>query len=145
MIRPAVPADIPQLERIAEESRLSPWTQQSYIDEIDRPDSIFLLAGTSDSVILGFIVGRIVPGPDAEIYNIAVAENARRQRVGNGLLAEFISLCKASKVEGIWLEVRESNTNALKFYSHAGFEKMSSRPRFYSNPVEDAIVMKLSI
>jgi len=145
MIRPAVQADISQLERIAEESSLSSWTRQGYIDEIERPDSIFLLAETADDVIVGFIIGRIVPGPDAEIYNIAVAENARRQGVGNGLMLEFISRCKASKVESIWLEVRESNTNAVKFYSDAGFEEISLRPQFYNDPVEDAIVMRLEL
>ena len=145
LIRTVNPSDISELERIAEESRLSPWTQQGYIDEIMRPDSIFLLAETADNEIMGFIVGRIVPGPEAEIYNIAVSKKARRQGTGNGLLAEFISRCKALKVENIWLEVRRSNANAVKFYTDAGFEEISLRPRFYSDPVEDAIIMRLEL
>lgn len=145
MIRPVVPSDISEIERIAEKSHLSPWTRQAYIDEIERPGSIFLVAETPYNAILGFIVGRIVPGPDAEIYNIAVVENARRQGAGKGLLTEFISRCNASKAERIWLEVRQSNDNARNFYSHRGFQEMSSRPRFYRDPVEDAIVMRLLI
>lgn len=137
--------DIDEIERIADQSGLGTWTHQGYLDEIGRRDSIFLTVATRDGGVSGFIAGRIVPGPDAEIYNIAVAKNARRLGLGLALLRKFISRCKAGNVENIWLEVRRSNSNAISFYKNAGFEEITVRSRFYSNPVEDAVVMKLEV
>jgi len=144
-VRTVVRADIPEIKRIADESGLSHWTRQGYFDEIDRPDSIFLTVATGDDGIVGFILGRIVPGPDAEIYNIAVEKNTRRHRLGHVLLSEFISRCKTKHIVNIWLEVRQSNANAISFYTNAGFEEISVRPRFYADPIEDAVVMRLAI
>ena len=144
-IRTAVLTDVSDIEHIAEESGLSPWARQGYLDEIERPDSIFLTAETPDCLVSGFVVGRFVPGPEAEIYNIAVAKQLRRRGLGRELLAEFISRCKAKRVEKIWLEVRQSNVNAVSFYKKLGFIKISVRPGFYNAPVEDAVIMGLEI
>jgi ribosomal-protein-alanine N-acetyltransferase len=145
LVRAAALEDLATLEGIAEESRLSLWTHQAYLDEVTRPGSIFLLIETADLGISGFIVGRLVPGPDAEIYNIAVAKKARRHGFGHALLTEFICRCKAEHVENVWLETRQSNANAIKFYMAAGFSKISLRPRFYNDPIEDAVIMKLEL
>jgi ribosomal-protein-alanine N-acetyltransferase len=104
-----------------------------------------LLLETPARKILGFIVGRIVPGPDAEIYNIAVSQSTRRQGFGRLLLSEFIAKCIDAGVSNIWLEVRYSNTNAISFYNEMGFAEIAIRPGFYTNPVEDARIMKLTI
>lgn len=145
IVRAVMLEDVATLESIAEESHLSRWTHQAYLDEVTRSGSIFLLIETADLGISGFIVGRLVPGPDAEIYNIAVAKKARRHGFGPALLSEFICRCKAEHVENIWLETRQSNTNAIKFYMAAGFLKISLRPRFYSDPIEDAVIMRLTV
>jgi len=144
-VRNTILADITELERVADESGLSPWTRQGYVDEIERPDSIFLTIETDDRGISGFIVGRIVPGPDAEIYNIAVTKKARRHGLGQSLLTEFVSQCRNKEVGNIWLEVRQSNLNAINFYKGSGFAEISLRPSFYNDPVEDAVIMKLKI
>jgi ribosomal-protein-alanine N-acetyltransferase len=144
-VRAAILTDVSEIERIAGQSGLSTWTHQGYLDEIKRTDSIFLIVETDDRSVSGFVVGRVVPGPEAEIYNIAVAKKARRRGLGRELLAEFISRCKAQRVRHIWLEVRHSNVNAISFYKKLGFGEVSVRPQFYSNPVEDAVIMKLEI
>ena len=41
----------------------------------------------------------------------------------------------------ITLEVRKSNLPAIKLYEKAGFENMGIRPRFYTEPEEDAVIM----
>jgi ribosomal-protein-alanine acetyltransferase len=104
-----------------------------------------LLIETSDKGISGFIVGRIVPGPDAEIYNIGVRQSVRQLGLGRLLLAKFISRCTAANVNNIWLEVRYSNASAVSFYEGFGFRETAVRPAFYSDPVEDARIMKLII
>ena len=57
------------------------------------------------------------------------------------LISEFEKILPED-TEDIFLEVRESNQIAINFYLKAGFEKISVRKRFYSNPTENALIMK---
>ena len=55
-------------------------------------------------------------------------------------LREFVG---RTRVDNIWLEVRESNAGAIKFYEKHGFIAELTRPRFYRDPVENAVIMRL--
>jgi ribosomal-protein-alanine N-acetyltransferase len=144
-IRPAEPAHIGELIRIGLETGLSPWTAQNYLDEMRRADSVILRLTDSENCILGFICGRVpqMPHGDAEIFNIAVCPEYR----GNGgiLLREFLSKCRDRKAAKVWLEVRASNHIAENFYLKNGFVRTGQRKNFYSDPVEDAILMCLMV
>jgi len=148
-IRSVETSHIADLIRIAEETNLSRWSAQSYIDEMKIPDSIMLRLETGDNATVGFVVGRFVPGgqievvTDAEIYNIAITENAQEKGFGQLLFDAFKNLCRERNAANIWLEVRESNDKALKFYEKNGFERVQTRPSFYENPREHAVLMKL--
>ncbi len=140
---------IADLIRIGEETNLSHWSAQSYLDEMKNPDSVMLrLVGSNNSTI-GFIVGRFVLGgeietfTDAEIYNIAVTENDQRKGMGQFLFNAFIAKCLKKKAANVWLEVRESNEKAISFYEKNGFTRVQTRPSFYENPRENALLMKL--
>lgn len=143
--------DIDELLEIADKSGLSPWSRQNYVDELARGDSIMLLAKSESGLVEGFIIGRLILGEsddhpfEAEIYNIAVRETSRRSGAGKMLLDTFIERCKSANAGRIWLEVRLSNIGAIAFYKRIGFTMASTRWAFYSNPVEDAIVMKLDL
>jgi ribosomal-protein-alanine N-acetyltransferase len=54
-------------------------------------------------------------------------------------------MIKEHSAESIWLEVRESNTAALTFYQKNDFNRMYTRKNFYTNPSENAIVMKRNL
>lgn len=129
---------------------LSPWSFRDYMAEIKRADSEMTVA-LADSRLTGFIVGRRIPGtrdngrPDAEIYNIGVDREFQRTGVGTLLVSHFIENCGRSGVEDVWLEVRASNTAARRFYKKFSFQEFSLRPRFYRNPVDDAVVMYLKL
>ena len=105
----------------------------------------------SDNSTIGFIVGRFVIGgetegrTDAEIYNIAVAEEEQRKGFGQFLFNAFVSACLKKKTANIWLEVRESNEKAIAFYEKNGFTSVQTRPFFYENPREHALLMKLAL
>ena len=142
---------IADLIRLGEQTNLSPWSAQSYLDEIKNPNSIMLRLVSDENETIGFVVGRLVQGGeievrmDAEIYNIAVA--AEHQGKGNGLIL-LRSFLRGSKDRGagfVWLEVRESNKKAIDFYKYNGFDKVQTRPNFYSNPRENAILMRLKL
>jgi len=148
-IRPVEAAHIGDLIRIGEETNLSPWTAESYLDEIKNPSAVLLRLISDDNTTLGFVVGRTIAGGEveiereAEIYNIAVVEIDQRKGCGQKLFDAFCQICRDNEVTNIWLEVRESNNKALCFYRKNGFKHIQTRPHFYANPREHAILMKL--
>jgi len=149
-IRAVEVANIGELIRIGEETKLSPWTAQNYLDELKNDNAIMLrLISDDDNTLIGFVVGRLVlggesgPTLDAEIYNIAVVELEQRKGCGQRLFDAFVDKCRDSGVANIWLEVRESNVKAIRFYERNGFARVQTRNHFYENPREHAILMKL--
>ena len=142
---------IADLIRLGEETSLSPWTANNYLAELQNPRAIMLRLAGDDNSTCGFIVGRLVSGretvtrPDAEIYNIAVRPDLQGQGYGQILFDGFADACREKLVTNIWLEVRESNHKAIRFYQKNGFLKVQSRPSFYENPRENALLMKLAL
>ena len=145
------PDDIHDVIRIAEERGLSPWSANDYLEEAKRNDSTLLRLESETGETVGFLVGRRVLSAssethfDAEIYNIGVRESFQRSGCGTILLEEFIKRCISEMVETVWLDVRISNSSAISFYKRFGFADFTVRNRFYNNPVEDGLVMKLTI
>ncbi|MEO7538707.1 MAG: ribosomal protein S18-alanine N-acetyltransferase [Pyrinomonadaceae bacterium] len=149
-IRPVEAVHIGDLIEIGEETKLSPWTAQNYLDELKNENSIMLrLIAEYDNSIVGFLVGRLVPGgeiepcTDAEIYNIAVKRAEQGKGCGQALFDAFAGICRQRGIASIWLEVRESNALAISFYERNGFTRVQTRNHFYENPREHAILMKL--
>ena len=148
-IRPVDASQISELIRISEAANLSPWSAQSYLDEMKNPDSIMLRLVGVDNTTAGFVVGRLVINSeneikfDAEIYNIAVVKNKQKEGLGQLLLDAFIKVCLERRVVNVWLEVRESNQKAIAFYKKNHFEHIQTRNHFYDNPREHALLMKL--
>lgn len=101
--------------------------------------------------IVGFIVGRIVKGATdepsfvAEIYNIGVDPKFQRAGFGQDLLDTFVQACLEGDAGQIWLEVRASNVTARTFYERNDFHKISVRKSFYSQPVDDAVIMRKTL
>jgi ribosomal-protein-alanine acetyltransferase len=148
-IRTVDSSHIADLIRIADETNLSAWTAQNYLDEFQMPGSIMLRLESALNVTIGFVVGRIVEGgvvaieQQAEIYNIAIDKSEQGKGFGQMLFDAFIEKCRQYNVTSIWLEVRESNEKAIGFYKTNGFEHVQSRNNFYDNPREAALLMKL--
>lgn len=142
---------IGDLIRIADETDLSPWTAQSYLDEMKNPDAVLLRLESDDNQTVGFVVGRIILGgliearTDAEIYNIAVIEPLQKTGCGQRLLDAFLAACRGRSAVQVWLEVRESNAQAIRFYERNGFEATQTRNNFYHDPRENALLMRLDL
>jgi len=100
--------------------------------------SITLVAETGGK-ITGFIVLRFI-SPEAEILNIAVHPDARRNGLGRSLLEGAISSLSASTDLKVFLEVREKNTTARSFYTSLGFREISVRKNYY--PDDNAVILE---
>ncbi len=150
-IRSVETSNIADLIAIADETNLSHWSAQSYLEEMKNPEAIMLRLVTEDNSTIGFVVGRIVIGGtietqfEAEIYNIAVTENEHGQGNGQKLFNAFRAACTEKDAVNIWLEVRESNQKAITFYERNGFSRVQTRSHFYDNPREHAVLMKLTL
>lgn len=143
--------DLAAIVQIAQESGLSSWSGNDYMDEISRDDSIMLRLETDTGETIGFLVGRRVISSsaedefDAEIYNIAVKRGFRGHGGGTALLQKFLDHARRKAVQNVWLDVRRSNEVAIRFYEKNGFSLYSIRKNFYSHPSEDGMVMRLGL
>ena len=148
VIRRAEPNDATEIRRIASICGIDAWTTGQYLEESNRNDAVIFVA-IEGPAIVGFISGRIVPstseGFDGEIYNIAVLPGATGRGIGSKLLKSAVDNFVVKHCRMVWLEVRESNHKAIQFYERNGFTPVTIRRDFYSMPVENAVVMRLTL
>lgn len=148
LIRTVSASEAQAVRSIAEQAGIEAWTTKQYAEEASRNGTVFYLAELRRE-ILGFISGRVVPGShsgvDGEIYNVAVKPDSRRRGTGKHLLKTAVDRFRSAGCTAIWLEVRASNENAIQFYENNGFAAVGRRIGFYSNPAEDALIMKLEL
>ena len=98
------------------------------------------LNNTAFSAVVGFAVLRQV-GDDGELLQIAVDKAKRRGGVGELLMIAALEYARENTPGSIFLEVRRGNTAAIGLYKKHGFSSVRIRKDYYSDPVEDAIVM----
>jgi ribosomal-protein-alanine N-acetyltransferase len=98
-----------------------------------------LIVAVCDGRVAGFAVARRLAEGESELLNLAVDPVFRRRGVGRRLIAALTS----GHPGMLWLEVRESNVNARKFYKSLGFREAGCRPDYYPGGCESAIVMNV--
>ena len=144
--------NLEQIILIQKELNLSRWSFEDYIEEVKSPDSIFLVA-CFDEQIVGFMVIRLTYSgensvrwyEEADLLNFGVAESFQRKGIGDSLFGVLLETLVEKTVSALWLEVRESNSEALKFYRKKGFQLIQTRKNFYSQPTENGLLMKLTL
>ena len=103
MIRRAATADLPAIREIQNASpdaaQWDPGGYEVYVADVD-------------GRVVGFLVSRAVAAEEFEILNLAVAPEYRRRGVGRELLGALLQNVRGD----VFLEVRESNQAARKFY-----------------------------
>jgi len=124
------------------------WTISAYVAAIDpenTPRRIALVAADpGNGTLAGFLVASLL-APEAELETIAVAAKDQRRGVGSWLMNELLEELRTEQINRLNLEVRASNRAALGFYGALGFEETGRRPRYYSDPEEDAVLMVLRL
>jgi ribosomal-protein-alanine N-acetyltransferase len=124
------------------------WPQAVYASAIDRsvtPTRIALVAEELPAeTVLGFAVAMVLP-PESELETIAVAAAGQRRGVGRYLFKALAAELSAAGATDVHLEVRSCNAQALAFYAALGFTETGRRPRYYTGPVEDALLLWLRL
>jgi [ribosomal protein S18]-alanine N-acetyltransferase len=141
-IRHARRADLPLVGAVLQLSpEAAAWPLSSLEDVFESHQKQFFVAERNNQVV-GFISGRRILD-EAEILNLAVTPDTRRQGIGRQLLEALLEAWWAERVLKVFLEVRESNQTAIAFYCHHGFRQSGNRPGYYRNPDEAALVLVL--
>jgi len=92
------------------------------------------------AVTLGFVILRRA-GDEGELFQIAVDNAARRQGAADILMGAALDYASEKSLSSVFLEVRKSNEAAIGLYKKHGFEPVRRRKDYYSDPVEDAVIM----
>ena len=123
IIKKAEQCHVPQIAEIEKESIPQPWSEAAFAAALTDEKAVTLAAFCGD-VLCGFITG-VYLLDTADIYSVAVSENYRKKGVGKRLLEEFFNQLP-DEVQAVNLEVRESNSPAIKLYEKTGALKASS-------------------
>jgi ribosomal-protein-alanine N-acetyltransferase len=82
---------------------------------------------------------------EGHFTNLAILPDYQHKGLGKKLIEAMMNYARTLEIKSLTLEVRESNINALKAYESVGFHIEGKRNRYYTNPVEDAMIMWLSL
>lgn len=126
---------------IEEESFTSPWTREMYLAELNNAGvSYCYLARDEAGTVLGFCsFWRVLD--ELHINNLAVSARYRRRGIGTALLTYVLDEGRRLGVRRASLEVRRSNEPARLLYERLGFVSAGVRRAYYTNPVEDALIL----
>lgn len=142
-VRRARRDDVPAIHAIAEQNPTSAhWPESEYIQALENIAArrVVLVAETLGELV-GFVVARMLDH-EWELENIAVTLGRQRKGIGQVLMHVLIDVAKHNDAEVIYLEVRESNSHARVLYERCGFKLSGTRPAYYSNPQEPAILYR---
>lgn len=140
--------DVDALMALERKSFTVPWSRKMFEVEITSNQFGHLYLARSSSKdglgdhILGYVCFWCV-FEELRFLNLAVAPFARKRGIGQGLVSFALAYGKRLGTDKALLEVRASNDPAQKLYSHFGFLEYGQRKAYYTNPNEDAILMKL--
>ena len=115
------------------------WYIDILKDELTSETSQFICAKYENKIV-GFAGIKIILD-EADIMNIAVKKDYRRQGIATLLLNHILKICKEKGIKTIHLEVNEENFSAISLYQKFGFEECGRRKQYYDNKY-DAILMK---
>ncbi len=134
---------LPQLLAIENEAFAEPWSETAYRAEMARPISHVLLL-VREETLLGY-AGFWQVLDEAEINNVAVAQNWRGEGLGYQLLAGLLDMARLLGCRRVNLEVRAGNAAAQALYAKCGFAVNGRRPGYYEDNHEDALLMSCEL
>ena len=131
--------DVEQVHHLEESIFSIPWSKTSFESSIKGKDTLFIVAEKEERIV-GYL-GMYIFSEEADISNVAVSKEYRRQHIANRLLEYIFVQAKARGVKNVTLEVRETNVAAIKLYESMGFCEAGIRKNYYKNPTENALIM----
>jgi ribosomal-protein-alanine N-acetyltransferase len=129
--------DLPEVIAIERRSFPAPWSLAMFVLELSKPSSICVGA-----IGEGRLIGYLICSRYHTVWhlmNVAVDRDSRRLGVASALIQHLLET--SGEAERYTLEVRISNTEAIKMYESFGFRSAGVRRRYYHDNNEDALIM----
>jgi ribosomal-protein-alanine N-acetyltransferase len=138
------PLDLDAVLEIDQASFSNPWTRLMYEQELQNDQSFIFVARRAGSPVVGYCSYWIVLD-EVHVNNIAVRPGWRRHGIGRALLEHVLAEGRRRRCRAATLEVRRSNTAALRLYEEGGFVQGGVRRGYYRDPDDDALVLWAAI
>ena len=137
----ATEQDLDEVAEIEARCFTNPWTRDMLARELAQSDvaHVFLMR-LAGGPIAGFCSCWIVVD-ELHVNTLVVDLPYRRQGLGVTLMRWVMDEAVRRGVRRATLEVRESNQAALALYRSLGFQVVARRQKYYSQPVEDALIL----
>jgi ribosomal-protein-alanine N-acetyltransferase len=146
-VEPAGHDDVEALAALERRCYTHPWTLRGFRDALRRGDRGHVLLARAperpdpERGILAYCVIENA-ADELHIHNLAVRPESRGGGLGRLLLHLALSIGARRGAQVALLEVRESNRAAIELYRSAGFVPVALRRNYYSQPAEDALVLR---
>ena len=143
-IRPLTVADLDAVMGIEVRAYEYPWTQGIFRDCLRVGYCCWCYEVGGD--IEGYGVMSVAAG-ESHILNVTVRPESQGQGIGSKLMKHFLQLARRHGADTIMLEVRPSNTGAIRLYEQLGFSEVGIRRNYYpaAGGREDALLLALSL
>jgi ribosomal-protein-alanine N-acetyltransferase len=138
-VRQMMREDIPAILAIERVSFPTPWSAETFERTLENPSSACMVV-EDETVLAGYLCASTVLD-ETDLQVIAVEPKLRRNGLARLLLLALLRHARSLDVQKIHLEVRRSNTAALKLYESLGFSEVGVRKGYYQSPAEDALLL----
>lgn len=132
--------DVDAVHAIEEATFPTPWSHQSFVEEMTGNKCARYMVAVEDERIIAF-AGAWCIFEEGHITNIAVEAAQRGRGVGKGITQALMQYAANLGVQYLTLEVRKSNLIAQSMYKSLGFIELGVRKRYYEDNGEDAYLM----
>jgi [ribosomal protein S18]-alanine N-acetyltransferase len=143
-IRQMLEADVPAVVAIERTSYQFPWSEGIFRDCLRV--GYVCRSVVHEGKVIGYGIMSVGAG-ETHILNLCVAHGVRCRGVGRALLQYLLERGLAAGMNEAYLEVRPSNTAAIRLYQSLGFEQVGVRRGYYQAAVgrEDAVVLRRAL
>ena len=139
ILREMLVDDLGQVMKIETELFSPSWTKEGFFTYLTRKDAMFLVVEEKGEILA--YCGLLMVLDEGDITNVAVRPDRQREGIGHFLMDSLIRLAEQQGITTIHLEVRVGNRTAIRLYERMGFTRDGIRKKYYTDPVEDALLM----
>ncbi|MBT2694074.1 ribosomal protein S18-alanine N-acetyltransferase [Bacillus sp. ISL-55] len=136
--------DLDQVMEVEVNSFTIPWSREAFFNELTKNQFAQYLIVEVDQKVVGYC-GVWIIIDEAHITNIALLPEYRGMKLGEALMGKVMELAREMGALRVTLEVRVSNERAQKLYRKFGFEEGAIRKQYYTDNMEDALVMWVNL
>jgi ribosomal-protein-alanine N-acetyltransferase len=142
-IREMLDKDVPMIAELEKISYSMPWSETSFYSEVYNRCSITRVA-EDDGRLVGYICVKQV-ADECHLLNMTVHPDYRQRGIATTLYTDVLKDVKEGGCRFMFLEVRESNSSAIKLYEKFNFRTIGIRRNYYIRPEENAVIMMLEL